>query len=259
MKILILCIYNETERNNKLINIQREYNVNFFEHINRIKHIESINFDIKYYFVSYKDISEEYELVNDILFIRGVEHHMNILDKTIKSLLYFTKHNDIDNTKIYDFVIRTNISTIINYKYLYNYLVTVPRENIYVGGILYQLNWLDEPFGITNDTSEKYSLQGLYFFQGTCIILSNDVVRYILNNLSKLTYDIIDDVSISLFIKTYIPSAYLTFLNVPKTSEITANKKIYDIDSILYRHKSFNDEEDIKNMLVTVKILNVIL
>lgn len=237
MNILILCIYDNTKRNIKLAEIQRE---------NIIK-----NTAIDYYFITYdENLNEEFKLIEDTLFIKGTENCMNILDKTIKSLKYFM------NIKKYDFVVRTNISTAFNFKLLYNYLNEVPKNNLYIGAIIFKLSWLDEGYGITKENVEKYSLSNLLYYQGTCIIFSPDVVKFILDNSDKLIHDIIDDVSIGLFIKTYLPDAYFTYINTPKISRIFDNEKTYDNDSILYRHKTFNDDEDIKYMNHTFKIIN---
>ena len=237
MNILILCIFDETNRNKQLIKIQRDNFVN--------------NYSIDYYFIIYdENLTEEFKLINDTLFIKGNETYMNILDKTIKALRYFI------NIKDYDFIIRTNISTTFNYKLLYNYLNDIPKNNIYLGGIVFKIDWIDIKYGITNENIEKFLLKYLYYFQGTCIILSSDVAKNIIENSNKLIHDVIDDVSIGLFIKTYLPNSYLNYTNMPKTSIISEETNIYDNNSIIYRHKSFNDEKDIKNMINTFKIIN---
>jgi hypothetical protein len=242
MKILILCIFDETDRNNKLLQIQRD---NFVK-----------NDLIDYYFITCDpnlNENEEFKLINDTLFIKGNESYMNILDKTIKSFRYFSSVKD------YDFVVRTNISTAFNYKLLCNYLNELPRKNIYIGGIVFRLNWIDAKFGITQDNIEKYLLSGLCYYQGTCIILSCDVVKFILENHHNLIHDLVDDVSIGLFIKTHLPNAYLKDNLVgARVSQITEKKKIYDINSVLYRHKSLNHCEDAQNMTNTFKIIKAI-
>ncbi len=210
------------------------------------------NYSIDYYFIIYdENLTEEFKLINDTLFIKGKESYMNILEKTIKALRYFI------NIKDYDFIIRTNISTAFNYKLLYKYLNEIPKNNIYLCGIAFKLDWIDIKFGIKNENIEKYLLKGTYYFQRTCIILSSDVAKNIIENSNKLIYDLIDDVSIGLFIRTYIPNSYLTYINImPQISIISGEKNVYENNIVLYRHKSFNDDEDIKNMINTFKIIN---
>lgn len=249
MNILILCIFNETYRNNKLQNIQRILLETQRQKITN-------KFSIDYYFITYDEsITEEFKLIGDTLFIKGNESLLNIVDKTIKSLRYFT------NDKEYDFIVRTNISTAYNYNLLYNHLNELPKNNLYNGGLLFKLGWIDEPCGITKYNIEKYSLDGLYYFQGTCIILSPDVVKFILDNHNNLIHEVVDDVSICLFIKNYLPNVYLNFLNnfkIPIYSKICKEQKLYDINSIFYRHKSCNDDEDIKDMINTTRIINIV-
>ena len=237
MNILILCIFNETYRNKQLIQIQRD---NFVK-----------NNLIDYYFITYdENLTEEFKLINDTLFIKGTETYMGILEKTIKSLRYFI------NIKEYDFIVRTNISTAFNYKLLYNYVNELPRNNIYIGGLLFKLRHLDSKNGITKDNMTKYLLNGLWFFQGTCIILSRDVVKFILDNSNKLIHDIVDDVSLGLFIKTYLSDAYLKYKIMPKFSKISKTQKKYHINSVLYRHNSISPDEDVRDMINTFEVIN---
>jgi hypothetical protein len=229
MNILILSIFNETQRNNELLKIQRK---------NLIK-----NEFIDYYFITYdENQSEDFRLVDDMLFIKGKEHFMNILDKTLKSIRYFI------NIKQYDFIIRTNISTVLNYKLLYNHLNNMPKNKIYSGGVLFDLQWLDEKFGITDNTIQKYELKGLYFFQGTCIVLSRDIIEFMLANSTQFIHELIDDVSIGLFIKTYLPSAYELLFKDNRAKYSVLPRDKYNYDNIVIRIKSFNDENDIKIM-----------
>jgi hypothetical protein len=244
MNILILCIFDETERNKKLLEIHRD---------NLSKHRFIKNNNIDYFFITFdENLTDDFKLIDDILFVKGKEDYMNILEKTIKSLYFFI---NIQN-KYYDFIIRTNISSAFNFKLLHNYLTSIPKTNIYIGGIFFCLDWNDEKFNITKETIQTYGLHKLNFFQGTCIILSNDIVTYMLNNSNKLQYDIIDDVAIGLFIKTYLPNAYLTFTNVPITTKIYPDKKLYNDNSVLFRHKTFDDNIDIEYMKNTYKIIN---
>jgi len=235
MKILILSIFSEGKRNNEFLKIQRE---------NLIK-----NEFIDYYFITYdENLTEEFLLVDDMLFIKGKENIMNVLDKTIKAFRYFT------NIERYDFIVRTNISTVLNFKLLCNYLNSIPKNNIYAGSIYFKLSWLDEISGITKETTQKYNLNELNFFQGTCIILSFDVVKFMLGNQEKIIHEIIDDVSIALFIKTYMTPLYDScLLNIPSPKYIVLPRDIlprdkYIFDIVVFRIKSFNDEKDIQIM-----------
>lgn len=239
MNILVLCIFDKTERNIQLLEIHRRNQL-------PIQNIELV------YIMFDETLDEEYKLVDDMLFIQGKEHYMNILDKTIQSLEYFINRLG----KQYDFMVRTNISTAFNYRLLNEYLMNIPKQNIYIGGVFFKLTWLDEKFNITEETKQQYNLDGLCFFQGTCIILSRDVYTYLLNHKEKLVYEIIDDVAIGLFIRTYLPKAYLTFIDRPTFISIDYQNKYYNVDSVLFRHKTLNDVTDIEYMNKTYKVIN---
>jgi len=246
MSILILSIFNKTPRNDQLLQIHREQN-----NYNIMK-----KYNIDYYFITFDEtISDDYKLIDNILYIKGFEGYMNILDKTIKALHYFINIH----CKHYDYIIRTNISSVFNYTLLHQYINILPKTNIYIGGVYFILDWIDKPFNITEETTQKYNLHKLSYFQGTCIILSNDVASFLLKYSNKLIYEIIDDVAIGLFIKTYLPSAYLTYTNMPIKTVISNENKSYNTNSVLYRHKTFDDELDIEYITKTYKLINDIM
>jgi hypothetical protein len=160
---------------------------------------------IEYYFVSFKEnIDSDVIIDGDLIYVKGVENCMNILKKTFVALHYLINVKQ----KHYEYIVRTNVSTIFNYNVLLKYLNSIPSTDVYLGNILH-LNWIDEKFGITNFKRNLYSLTSLMFFQGTCIIMSYDVVKNITENMINLKYDIIDDVAIALYIRTFLPKAYL--------------------------------------------------
>ena len=228
MKILILIIYSKDEIYEQMMNIQKKYIHNF-------SNVDS-------YFIQMKnDISDNLQIEDDIIYVKGKENYMNILVKTITALEYLYK------IKEYDFVIRTNISTIINIPKLISYLDNIKqKENIYTGGGCFgNLGWLDEKSGIIDN-----SLWGTEFIGGNCITLSKNVVIYILSNKDKLRYDIVDDVSIGLFISLYFPIALengkklLSPILYPRLSdknEIINNANNY----IFFRNHQLNRNDDI--------------
>jgi hypothetical protein len=238
MKILILIIYSDDNIYKEMMKIQRKY-------IHNLSNVDS-------YFIQMKEnMPNDLEIENDIIYVKGKECYMNILVKTIVALEYLYKMQE------YDFVIRTNISTIINIPKLITYLDTIkPKENIYTGGGFYwNLQWLDEKSGIIDKL-----LWGTEFIGGTSITLSNDVVKCLLNNKNKLRFDIVDDVAIGLFIKSYCPIAlengkkYLSpilYPNIDNKNEIIQNGNKY----IFFRNRSLNREHDITIMDLIYKTL----
>ena len=116
MRILILSIYSESEIYSKMLELQRMYN--------------NTNINIKYYFIEFRNQDKDFIIQNDFIYINGSEDIMNITDKTLKSMKYILH----DLEEHYDFIIRTNISTIINYKKLIESLQIVPISKIYSSG-----------------------------------------------------------------------------------------------------------------------------
>jgi hypothetical protein len=225
MKILILSIYNDTEIYKQMKEIQISY-------VNK-------NENIEYYFVeSNENLSEDVILNDNVIYVKGFENYMNILEKTIIALDYLINNMN----KQYDFIIRTNISTLFNYKLLIEYLNSIPKNNIYFGGVLFKLAWIDYKYGISDFTKKLYSLNDMYYFQGTCIIMSNDVVNFILQNIIQLKFNIIDDVAIGLFIRDYLPNSYSCIYNLPR---LKYSFNDFESDSVIIRNKTIDHNMDI--------------
>lgn len=93
---------------------------------------------------------------------------------------------------------------IINYFNLFQFLNTIPNNNIYTGGKLETLYWLDINSGINRKNQIKHKLFGLKYIQGIGIIFSFDVILKILSNVNKINYSIVDDVTIGLFVRDNI-------------------------------------------------------
>jgi hypothetical protein len=242
MRILILSICSDSKIYNKMIQLQKLY-------INSNK-------DVDVYFIKFGEQNEEIIVKDNIISIKGEESAMNIINKTIISLEYLI---NIEKKK-YDYIVRTNISTIINIKNLIEYLHTAPINNFYSGGIYMKLNWLDYEYGINEETIEKYNLNNLLYVQGTSIILSFDVVQKIICYKKSINTDIIDDVSIAVFIRDLLPDAYNNISIY--TAKYCINN--YIDDCVFIRNKLFTSEnyervmdiERMKNIINTYLIVN---
>ena len=88
-----------------------------------------------YYFYTYNNnINSDYEFKYNMLYLKGIEsYNPGITTKTIKAFKIIKEKFD------YDYIIRTNISTIINYKKL---LKKIIKKNILYGGRKMKLRWL---------------------------------------------------------------------------------------------------------------------
>jgi hypothetical protein len=234
MKILILSIYSESDKEKyvEMLEIQRTY-IHKFNNVNA-------------YFVTYRETNvNEVEIEDDFVYVKGAESYLGILKKTIDALEYIFKLNDT-----FDYVIRTNVSTILNIPKIYEYCELLPKENVYTSCTMRKLNWLDPRGGITEE-----KLFGTMYATGSRIIMSNDVVKNILKNKEILRYDIVDDVSIGIYINSYLP---IVIKNNEKINKGTCYKTEEDetmtIDDInnsmmFFQNKTLgNRSEDIINM-----------
>jgi hypothetical protein len=157
------------------------------------KYYKSQNIKTIYYTFSDK-ITQPYVLEDDILYIYGTETPVpGILDKTIKAFEFIKPQ-----LNQYDYVVRSNISTIINFNLLKKVLIQTPID--YGAGILMNLQWLHPEYGVVDQTHWNTN-----YASGTSIILSNNLMHRILENKDNINYDLIDDVSIGVFIKQQFP------------------------------------------------------
>jgi len=237
MKILILSIFNDTSIYNKMLELQNKY-------INN-----TICQNIHYYFVTFRNEQDEL-IVKDgnIIYVKGEECYLGITYKTLKALKYLL------NISKYDYIIRTNISTIIQFSNLINFLNTLPKTNVYLGGILLTLNWIDYKAGINETTNQMLSLCGLKYIQGTSIILSNNIAEYILQNFCLINNDIVDDVAIGLFIRDNLPDIYSN-LTSDKCCKVSFNE--FSDDSIFIRNNTFV-KENFERQIDLERMTNII-
>lgn len=121
------------------------------------------------YFIQYRD--GELEKNEDTLWLPGKESFEGIIYKTIDSLEYFL------NKDKYDFIIRTNLSSVWNFNAVLDYLSTLPSEKVYSGII--------------------GNYKGISYVSGSGIIMTSDTCRILIEN-KNLAYSvgIIDDVDI---------------------------------------------------------------
>ncbi len=238
MKILILSIYSENPLYNQMLNLQRKY-------------VHS-NSSITTYFVQFRPQSNQVEISGDFIYINGQENRMKITEKTLFALKYIL--NDLDQH--YDFILRTNISTLTNFSQLIHFLNSIPKTNIYCTGNLLNLQWLDHTSGI-NDKK----LFGTLYAAGTSIILSSDVASNMVENLDKFRHDIVDDVSFGVYMQNYLPNVIDNLKKYQASYLIFDKKTNIDIvkNYVFVRNRINNDDnkrqDDLSNMLKTIKII----
>lgn len=200
-----------------------------------------------YYYCYKPDIKNEYEVVNDILYIRGDESYIpGILKKTISAFNYFKQE-----LHKYQYVIRTNISTIIRFDLL--------QKELMLNSVDYGCSLCHEP-----------GWEGKYpFSSGTSIILSPDIFLKILENKQYVDETVIDDVSIGKLIIEKLGDIKIKpvfekipnhgFYFVPNFEGNSDKIKEYIIENdpiIFYRNHNGDRDLDSKQMKIIVDILN---
>lgn len=257
MNILNLVLFSDSSHNDEKYNemyicLQQYYKL--FEQRNDV--------NVKTIFFRYTDIpnisnlESEYDLDGDILYIKGKESFLpGVLEKTLKAFKYF--ENDLGK---YDYVIRTNISTIVDFKLLVNELNKNPIK-FYGGGNKRVLQW-------TGGGIDDSTWFGTEYIEGTAIIFTTEAIKYIINNDHLIRKYIIDDVSFAILMREYRPDVKVQdlshrFVFVPcffydnRTMNIEAlHKMVNDNNYIFYRNKCCNYREfDLIQMNIIKDIL----
>ncbi|MFY7728211.1 MAG: glycosyltransferase [Flavobacterium sp.] len=230
MKILLLVIFSHSDIYNQMLTIQKE--------------IVNSNSDIDTYFVTFNNDQDDDIVINDnIMYVKGSESYTNILYKTIKGLDYIIH----TKSQQYDYIVRSNISTILHLSNLCAYLDSLPRNEVYTGCTLETLRWMLAPYEILETKQHRRNdYYGVQYIQGTCIILSRDVVQYLLSIQSTIEYDIVDDVKIGLIIRDHLPVVYNAMKKLP-LAKVTYNN-MYEPNTVCIRNRSSNRLSDVHRM-----------
>lgn len=195
VSVCVLMISNPSRVYSEMKRIQRNYVDTLFQRQvdSSYYYLNCPTIGFRFYFLEFRSSQTE-PIVEDtsenILYIRGEESYVpGILDKTIQGIEYVIgKYSP-------DYIIRSNLSTILDYPRWLSMLETgtFPKENVYASPFFMELQWTDPAFGI-HDTS----LFGLPFGCGACILLTSDIASYLVEEYHRGTLNrtIVDDVSI---------------------------------------------------------------
>jgi hypothetical protein len=242
VKIINLVLYNDNDESYvKMYNILSDF-------------YDIYKSNVTTFFYKYNNtIDNDIELIDNIIHIKGEETFVpGILEKTLIAFKY------IDNNYDYDFIVRTNISTVINFNLLIAELERTPI--LYYGGIYTSfLLWTDIPAGIVDD---RYKFT--HYAVGTNIILSKNGCKLLITNTHLIDKTIIDDVAIGVFFRRLNIEVHrlLTYDNyhvVSKEFSITELNETINRKIIVYRNRSDGDRNyDVNNMkLITNKLKEI--
>lgn len=130
--------------------------------------------EVECVFITYRPLVFLPTRTDDTLVLRGVERYGTIYGKTIEALEYFLTRRQ------YDYIVRTNLSSVWDLRTLRAYLETQPRDRLYAGQT-----------GVNSDT-------GISFASGAGILMSSDVARTLLANAHiGRSLNAFDDVAIA--------------------------------------------------------------
>lgn len=224
MKLIILILANDNYAYTQMQELWRKY-MNTHE-------------NIKSYFMKYDSTLEsDIEIINDTIFIKGHESYIpGCLDKTVKSIDFLLKNTE------FDFVFRTNLSSVVNLNKLYSLL----NNNIKYGGFI----------GYTNNA--KYQSQTndkQQFVSGSGILISKDICNLIVINKQMLKYHVIDDVSLAELLINF----NINFTHLDRYDFANYNNLI--IDDIIIKHHHFRckvNDDGLQTVELMRKIINII-
>ena len=168
----------------------------------------NLNSDIECYFYQYHDGPQKIE--NNTFWLNGSESLNKIIVKTLDAFDFFIKRDN------YDFIVRTNLSSVWNFPVLIDYLNTLPKEQVYSGFI-----------------GEH---DGLPFCSGSGFIMTPDVIKLLIENRHIAeSVKIMDDVDIAFTMKK---------LNIPLTLNSRNDSCIFNATSYHYRCKRVIREQE---------------
>jgi hypothetical protein len=196
------------------------------------------NCGVKYFFYCYDEtISADYKIDGDYLLIRGKESFVpGIFAKTVSAFEIVMQFE-------FDYLVRSNISTVVDFHQLEQYLKNNPSAK-YTGSKILAIKWKDPACGIYDD---RYN--GERYIAGTGITLSREMVHLIVNNQNKINLSVIDDLGIGLFYKQF--NIFPEGLRFPRAHVMNSNK--YYVGTMFYRNKSPDRNQDIANMRCVVE------
>jgi len=187
------------------------------------------------YYTFDENLVEATKKEGDILYIRGKDTFIpGVLEKTIVAMEYGMENYS------FDYLVRSNISTIVEMDKLTRFL---ENSNLEYGGVRMLIDSAQPYYGITD---ERYF--GTDYASGVCILMSQRCVRNILDAKDQIDITVIDDVAIGVLIKKLdIPMEYMDDMwSVP------LNISSIDQPSMIYRNHNGDRSKDVKNMQVII-------
>ena len=179
----------------------------------------------------------------------GKDTYVGILDKTLDAFRhFFNKHDG------FDFVVRSNISTVLNLVNLLPIMIALEQRLFYGGSHIMEVK------SVSGSTVVDKSVLPLSFVQGTNIILRKDAVLHLLEHAKDLNREIEDDASIGLFFReeALLHNKGLHFLPQQVGSQFAHFSSGYNVNNVTaFRNHHFHSDrdEDARNVQSEVGVL----
>jgi len=183
----------------------------------------------------------ELDIVNKTLFVRGDECLIpGILHKTVEALSFFLHHWTFTNGKegsnsrqavskaaplgnVVPFIWRTNLSSVLDFAGLQQYLLSLNKPNGFYGGYIGK--------ALSDDCNP------IFFASGAGFLMSRDVALYLVENKSLLRWDLIDDVAIGALLEPRFGIVPMDRCWVQTGSEdIVSMKNVFHFRCESYQH-----------------------
>lgn len=154
--------------------------------------------------------------------------YLDTFDNIIRKTIYFLKH-----TKTH-FIVRTNLSTLLNIALLYNTLLSYSNTHFFGGPIIDAYNGFNT------------------WFSGTCMVMTLDIAKHIVRNQLKISYSLHEDVELSLFVMKTYPYK-MTHICIPRLDfihrhNVLAHKCDISDTIFCFRFKTDNRQNDVIRM-----------
>lgn len=199
--------------------------------------------NIDLYFIEYSNSIDKDVIIDRSILFKGVDSLVpGCLTKTVKSLQMF----DLSQ---YDYIVRTNLSSVIHFQRLVDYLSTQPTERYYAGKYIpHSLSALERRYianiGLT--TNPRLTL-----CSGALFIMSPDVAQIVANDQHYRNTPMIDDVHIAVIIQHTCENLIMRPLNRLDNEAVN----VYDLNYYHYRFNSINRKVDVVRHLEALKLI----
>lgn len=216
LRILHLVLYSKSTLYDRMYELTRQY----YELL-QAKHKSKFHLETYYYYYD-SELEEEKEntivKLNDRLCLRGTESLIpGCLEKTMSVFQYFQE--DLSN---FDYVVRSNVTTLIDFPKLAHYLIENPRPNLL--------------------SSAFHKWKGETYPSGIAIIMRPDIFKWLLSHDGLVDHTLIDDKALGLAMNKYEKIVKQSIgLKCDNLDQLRA-------DVIFYRNKSQNRETDVQNI-----------